>query len=218
MQLSIPVFRRIESMKILLDLITSPIGKVCGFVCFFTAVLYISSIFSFASKDTIKQYRAAIGSNIGVKVLLVLAALIGLLSSIPFNYLVSLSHNRYPLYNMPDGGYCYEADVTDDAGSTYEKVPVWIVKYGSNRELCSIYLDSGKVDIAEGSVERDGTCLAKTESGKEYTITVSDQLTSTQEEPMMMSGKSIFGYLFDTLAVIGSFMLVNTVLLTRNEH
>ena len=205
-------------MKILLDLITSPIGKVCGFVCFFTAVLYISSIFSFASKDTIKQYRAAIGSNIGVKVLLVIAALIGLLSSIPFNYLLSLNHNQYPLYSMPNGGYCYEADVTDGSGSTYEKVPVWIVKFGSNRELYTIYLDSGKVDIAEGSVERDGTCLAKTESGTEYTVTVSDQLTSTEEEPMMMAGKSIFGYLFDTLAVIGSFMLVYTVLMTRNEQ
>lgn len=205
-------------MKILLDLITSPIGKVCGFVCFFTAVLYISSIFSFASKDTIKQYRTVIASQPGVKVILVIAALIGILRSIPFNYLVSLNHNQYPVYNVPDGGYCYEADVTDDSGNTYEKVPVWIVKFGSDRELYTIYLDSGKVDIAEGAIERDGTCNAKTENGKEYTVTVSDQLTSTEEEPMMMAAKSIFGYLFDTLAVIGSFMLVYTVLLTRNEH
>ena len=198
-------------MKFLLDLIRSPLGEVSGFICFFVGALYFSSIFSFASKDTIKQYKAAIGSQRGIQVILILAALMGLVSRIPFNYLVSLNHNRYPVSGMPSGEYCYEADVKAADGTVYENIPVSVFKAGSNSEVFALYPDSGKIDLSEGTVERNGIAAAKTEAGQEYEVTVSDQLTGTEDVPMMNPSKSVFGYLFDTVAFIGAFLLVYTV-------
>ena len=90
-------------MELFLDIINSRFAFVCAIVLIVIGADYI---FNRITKKEQSIYKLVKESTGVMKVLILIAAVFGLLYCIPLKYLVVLNGNNYPITKMPGGEYC----------------------------------------------------------------------------------------------------------------